>query len=337
MRSSMPDGERRVSVDAHELARISDDEAVAVVDEHLGRPEEWAHSGILGYRLEAEFQRPWKIQIGHWLYAAKRDGFIKGIIAEIDGQRRKAHRIEERDVHDPRYLKFQQHVVTAMFDHYLTGTGWSFVRAEDRSTSKVDIDLAMSAPDGTFVELQLKVPDRPGKLDAEDGRYHGGDIDQRVLAALDKAVGQLPVPARSVALVGLYALRSFSLATHPALIVYRVYGVGVAQEDREILIARDGFGVFLRKEWMHVAGIVLMDLFLGADLVVDGGKVVDVPISRYPSTVLLNPYADKPASPDWFPRSRVAVLEGDRFRWIRGAPGSRPGLWEGTRLVDEMP
>ena len=59
--------------------------------------------------------------------------------------------------------------------------------------------------------------------------------------------------------------------------------------------------------------------------------------SVYSSVVLTNPNAACPASPDWFARSRVVVLEDGVFRWVRGEPGKAHTLPDGTVLVDEIP
>lgn len=58
-------------------------------------------------------------------------------------------------------------------------------------------------------------------------------------------------------------------------------------------------------------GVVLLDYIRGLDTF------------TYRCTVLTNPRADHPLSPDWFPRARVSVVDGGRFRWINGEPGGR--------------
>lgn len=87
----------------------------------------------------------------------------------------------------------------------------------------------------------------------------------------------------------------------------------------------------------HVAGVVLVDLLRTAEFVF-GESTADV-VNRltYPCTVLLNPNADYPANPNWFPRARVLTLEGDTFRWVRGEPPDRHGLPSGTQVVNELP
>ncbi len=322
------------SVEARELWRITNEAALALVDEHLGPPSAWDASALMAYRLEADFQADWKAEVGHWLHAAKAHGALDKFLKPLLGERERKTRNEERDGNDPRHLKLHQHLGAAMVCHYFTGLGWSCVGFDTETGGQIDIDLALNAPDGTLVEFQVKVCDQPGRL--QDGQYVQGDYDDRVLQALDKAVGQLPQPARSVELIALYAQRSFSLTQKPTCVIKRVFGRTI-QTDTGVFLERAEFGRFFGDDWKHIAGIVLLDLLRGADFEQSGDEVRLVDVTKYPCTVLLNPRAERPAEPDWFPRARVAMLEGHAFRWIRGQPTDRHGLPTGTRVVDELP
>jgi hypothetical protein len=154
-----------------------------------------------------------------------------------------------------------------------------------------------------------------------------------VLQALDTAVGQLPKPARSVAMVALFAQRSFSLAGDPSCVVRRVFGATSAVADVGVFMDHADLGRFLTGDWNHIAGVVILDLSRTSDFDLSGDEVQAINMTMYSCTVLLNPKAEHPADPDWFPRARVAILEGDSFRWIRGEPWIRNGLPTGTRIV----
>lgn len=197
--------------------------------------------------------------------------------------------------------------MVAMMCHYFTGIGWSFAGWETEPPGPIDIDLALTAPDGTLVEFQAKAP---GKAPTLDGRHPNGSTEEQLLTTIANAVDQLPPsPARSSAIVAVYAQRDNfeSLAGNPRPLLRHLYGPTTPKEGAPV-IHRSSFGQFLSGRWNHVAGIVLMDILRGETVV------------RYPCTVLLNPNADKPANSDWFPRSRVLVLQANAFRWIRGAP-----------------
>ena len=324
------------SVHGHELWRVTTAEALALVDEKLGPPESWAASALLHYRLSADFQGDWKAEVGHWLHAAKTFGFLDALLPPIFGERRR-HRVNpDRTAGDRRHLKLHQHLSEALFAHYFTGLGWSFQGWNTTPGESIDIDLAMETPDGALVELQVKTPDEPGDL--VNGQYQGGNSDQRVLESLDHAFEQLPKPARSVAMVGVFAQRDFHLSLKPVCVVRKLLGSTAQMHgDRDVFLERSRFGDFMKGRLNHVAGVVLVDLLRTAEFVF-GEDTADV-VNRltYPCTVLLNPNADHPANADWFPRARVLTLEGHTFHWVRGEPPDRHGLPSGTQTVHELP
>ena len=293
------------SAEAHELWRITSAAALALVDEHLGPPESWSASALLEYRLSAEFQADWKTEVGHWLHAATSCGGLRRMLPPLLGERDRRARNANRDGTDPRHLKLHPHLAAAMACHYFTGIGWSCAGFDTETGAQIDVDLALNAPDGALVELQVKAPDRPGRL--ENGRYEDGDFDNRVVEALDHAVAQLPTRARSTAMVAIYAQRSFSLAGDPGCVKMRVFGP-TTQNDAAIFIRHADRGQFLTGLWNHIAGVVILDFSRTADFVVNGGEAQVVNRTAYPCTVLLNSNADRPANPDWFPRE-----SGGRF------------------------
>lgn len=323
------------SVQAHELWRIPREAALALVERHLGSAEDWAKSALMEYRLAADFQEDWKVEVGHWLHAADSNGSLPTFLNPLLGERDRQASNPLRDANDKRHLKLHQHLAAPMVCHYFTGLGWTCVGFDTETGGVIDIDVALRAPGGTLVEFQVKAPDQPGRV--VNGRYEDGDYDNRVVRQLDHAVTQLPKPARSVAMVALFAQRSFSLAGDPGCVKRRVFGTTV-QTERGVFIQRRDFGQFLSGDWNQVAGVVILDLSRTADFDLSKEEVQVISMTTYPCTVLLNPNAERPANPDWFPRSRVAVLEDDTFQWVRGEPWDRAhGLPRGTRVVDALP
>jgi hypothetical protein len=308
------------NVRAGTLWKIPAEMALELVENHLGSPEAWAASALVQYRLQDDFQADWKLEVGHWLHAAKQHEALERVVAPILGERDRRNRKypATRHLQDPRHLKLHQHLAAAMTCHYLTGTGWSCRGFDTEIGGSVDIDLEMSAGDGTLVKFQVKAPDQPGKLD--QGCYKNGDKDHRVIESLGHAVGQLHRPSHAVQMVALFAQRATSLALHPSCLIKQVYGRTVAHVGEVVLQERD-FGVFLKGDWDHVAGLVVLDLLR------------TYKATTYTCTVMLNPRAAHPANPDWFPEGHVAILEGDSFRWLRGAPSLCFELPTGTRLV----
>lgn len=278
----------------------------------------------MAYRLGADFQADWKEELGQWLKTAETFGFLGELVRVLSDEKRRPSRSIEVDPNDKHHLKLHQHAAAAMFCHYFTRTGWGFGAWEPEHGGDVDIDLALTAPDGTAVDLQVKAPDQPGQL--VNGRLRDGNFDERVVTALDNASAQLPQPARSPALIAVFVQRTIPMVTNPACLVRHVFGSTLSVHgDTSVYLPKDRFGRFMSGDWNHVAGLVAIDLIRGVDEV------------RYACTVLLNPKAVYQASPEWFPRSRVAMLEGDSFRWVRGEAGQRSMLPPGTRVVDQLP
>lgn len=322
------------SVNGHELWRIPTEEALDLVDQKLGPPEAWGASALLSYRLSADFQADWKAEVGHWMHAAKTFGFLDSILRQVFGERDRRRVNTDRNAGDRRHLKLHQYLSEALFTHYFTGLGWSFSGWNTTPGEAIDIDLALKAPDDSLVELQIKTPDEPGDL--VNGQYQGGNSDQHVVAALNKAADQLPKPARSVGMVALFPQRNFSLTGNPRCLIKHLFGQ-CYPENNEPVLPRTSFGQFMSGSWNHIAGVVIVDLLRGANFVENGNSIELVNGLVYPCTVLLNPLAERPADPNWFPKARVLWLDQDRFRWARGEP-CEPihGLPDGTRVVEQL-
>lgn len=310
------------SAAAHELHRVPEEEALAFVDHHLGPASSWP-SPLIAYRMASDFQADWKAELGQWLKAAEQFGFLSQVLNCIasDAKRHSKKHTAEIDPNDEKHLKLHACVAPAQIIHYLTATGWSYSGYETKTGGSVDIDCALFAPDDHLVEFQVKSPDQPGRLVAH--HYEDGDIDERVISALEKARKQLQPSPAGPRMIGICANRSWPLAWEPRCVVRHVVG-STMQIGKKVYLERHNRG-FFSPDWCHVSAILLLDLIRG-----ELG-------AQYTCTVITNPWATFPVSPDWFQRARVCVLEGDAFRWIRGKPGMGHGLVNGTQLVDQLP
>ncbi|MCY1076354.1 hypothetical protein [Archangium lansingense] len=306
-----------------ELHRIPEADALALVDQHFGPPEGWP-SELIAYRLGSSFQTDWKIELGQWLKAADQHGFLEKVMKDVRDQAKRPvkHQTSGIDPNDRRHLKLHHHLAVARIVHYLTATGWSFKSIESETGGPIDIDCSLIAPGNQLVEFQVKAPDRPGR---RDGYHHvDGDNDKDVIKAVDKARKQLRNPATGPALVGICANRSRSLAWEPDCLITHLVGSTI-ETRRGVFLEKARTGEFFTDKWKHVSGLLLIDLLRGE---------VE---AKYTCTVLANPLATFPISPEWFPKGRVCVLDDKTFRWIRGQPGIRHGLSNGVQLVEQLP
>ena len=203
-----------------------------------------------------------------------------------------------------------------MVAHYLRGLGWSVKAWEPPSDPGVDVDLLMSTPNRTPVSIQVKAPDQPGRI--EDYHVVDGEFDERIVDAVEKAGTQLSTNAGSN-LVFICANRQRTLASEPSCVVTHLVGSSVYCEGR-VSIPLDRRGRFFDADWEAVGGVAVLDLNRGLTRLL------------YSCSVLTNPAASKMARSDWFPRARVAVLEGRVFRWVRGEPTAEHTLPTGTLL-----
>lgn len=312
------------SIEAAALHRVGSADALAFVDELLGAPEEWP-SPLIGYRLASDFQADWKEEVGHWLKTAERFGFLDQVMHEIRNQAKRRSKKTVGgavDPNEPRHLKLNQHLAAARVAHYLTGTEWDFLAYEPERGGAVDVDLALATPDGQRAEFQVKAPDQPGRKVGY--RLVDGELDHRVVAAVLRAAEQLRTPATCGAFVAVCAVRDYPLALKPHCLVSSLVGRTI-QEGAVVTLPLEQTGAFFSEGWRQVSGVVILDLHRAATLEL-------APVTNYACTVLLNPNATFPGEPEWFPHARVCILEGGRFRWVRGAPPTRNTLPDGTPL-----
>lgn len=306
------------SANVADLNRISDAEALSLVDETLGRA--WPSSDLLEYRFKEQFQEDWKGQIGQVLGTARRFKFLEKMVRPLLGERARRRRSEGIDPNDRTHLKLHHYFAAGIFCHYFTGTGWNFGAWEPETGGTIDIDLALTTPSGTLVEWQIKAPDQPGRL--VDGRYRDGNYDERIVTAIENAASQLRCSPKVPALIGLFPLRSLSLSWNASCLTTHLFGSTISVPGGATYLQHHQFGRFLYG-WRHVAGVVAIDFLRGES------------IAKYACTVLLNPHAIYPLAPDCFPRARVVTLDQDTFRWRRGAP-QLTFLPSGTRVVERL-
>ena len=148
--------------------------------------------------------------------------------------------------------------------------------------------------------------------------------DERIIIGIEKAVRQLPRDRDQVGLIALTALTGAYLSIDCGPVVVHCVGATSSRWGRLSLLPSN-VGKFFRPGWEHVSAVLMLDYMRGLDARGDHAF-------RYACTVLVNPKARVPVSPDWFPHARVLVLDSGTFRWIRGAPSDRISLPDGTPL-----
>lgn len=314
------------SLDAEQIAGIPRDEALALVDELLGRPEEWP-SELVSYRLGSDFQSFWKAELGRWFNTASRHGYHEQITELAVKRARRPTRSVGRDPNDRRYLDLVQTVAECMVDHYLTSTGWTFLRwnhqepvPSEASSPKqqYDSDLVLRVAE-TDVSVQVKAPDQLGTV--VNGRLYDGENDDRVLKAVHKARHQLPRHRAGV--IGVCDARRWSLASEPECLVVDLIGSVTGRDGGYFL---DRPGNFFTPEWTHVSAVLLLHLTIGSGF----EEAEDAAV--YGCTVLLNPRASMPLDASAFPHASVLLLRGDTFSWIGGEPCGPHSIPGGTKF-----
>ena len=188
------------AIDTSDIYRLTGTDALSFVDRVLGPADSWA-SPLIGYRLTAESQADWKIELGQWLKVAEQNGFLERVLHDLRTQAQRPSRFTEIDANDDRHLKFHQHLAVARIAHYLTALDWRFEAFEPETGANVDVDLSLRSPSGEVVEFQVKAPDQPGRV--ENGKIVDGENDLRIVQAVRKAgrrsyVGPRPLPRSSV-------------------------------------------------------------------------------------------------------------------------------------------
>lgn len=297
---------------AAEFHRAAPETAVAFFDAQMGPPAEWP-SPILRYQFSSEFQEDLKAERGHWLLTAHRLGFLDELTKKlIEAKRRSRSTVSE--VNDNRYKHFFSWFAPAMAAHYLDGTGWSSMRWEPWRGGSVDIDLRATSPNDRDANFQVKGSGRLTSVapSAED------EHDEDVLAAIDKAMGQLPTDDVDANIVVMTANRTRPLSHHAQPVVTHL--LGHTSGDSNIHLPYNNRGKFFQTEWKHVSAVLLLDFVRGAN------------VQAYSGTVLTNPQARNPIAANWFPRASVLRLVGSTFRWSGGEPGNTHTIPDGTTL-----
>jgi len=305
--------ESPISLNAHELRSCSREQALAFADSVLGPSQAWGPS-LIEYRLQSEFQEDWKTEVGCWLLAAERHGFLVALRKRLERASKESARPTISGPNDTAHRTLQSELAAAMVVYYLGRTGWHFVEWEPR-VEQGDVDIRMRSPDGVLADIQVKAPDRPGFV--VGGRRVDGERDQDVLSAIDKGIKQLfasPGPQRILVVSPQrnWPMSADTLSAHT---------IGRSRCDGdEVVLRADDRGVFATHA-QNVGAVVDLMLLRGVDT------------ARYRCTVLLNPWAPAGAtpSPRAFSGARVLELTGDRFVWSPEAPEG--GLHDGTRYL----
>ena len=291
--------ETRISIDAKTIRRYGDAEALAFMDQVLGAPGVWSPS-LVEYRLSSDFQADWKLEVGCWLLLARDLGFLDALRVKLGRALGRAANPSGGGPNDKAHLVLNQELAPAMTIYYLTSLGWRF-EAWEPPTVGGDVDVRLHSPDGRLVDIQAKAPDQPGQVIG--GRRVDGEYDERVLAALDKALAQLRATPGPCRLVVISPQRTFSIdaaALMEGLIGRATYG----SDGRWDVLEKDR-GSFGDIPCAGVSGVADLHLIRGPDEVL------------YRCTVLLNPWCTAEASLPLaaFPYSRVLSYEQNEFVW----------------------
>jgi hypothetical protein len=297
------------SVLAVSITLIDDDTARALVDEVLGLAEEW-FPPLMSYRLRSDDQDDWKAELGNALFYARREGFLNPLVTLLKGQANKEGFSVDGppNINDRGHTKFHRELAPATVAYYLSGTGWSFERWEPKDLPG-DVDLLMLPPTGESVAFQIK----------GSGRHAGSDED--IVTAIEHARDQLRVCQPTV--VAICPQTALHLTFHPGKILSALFGRTI-HDGSGVFLPKGNRGHFFTEAWSHVGAVLLLDFVRG----IERGE------QTYASTVLMNPLATRAhaCSPEWFPYSRILLLEGDRFCWHNGAPNNR-SIPAGTLLL----
>jgi hypothetical protein len=305
--------ESRVSLVASDLQGCSAETALDFADAVLGNTG-WSAS-LIDYRLTSAFQNDWKVEVGRWLVHADRCNYLNALQRRLSRARNEAAAPVATGENDSAHLILNQELAPAMVSYYLCAIGWRFVAWEPPIASG-DVDIRLGCPLGRRTDIQVKAPDKPGRVVA--GRIENGENDCHVLKALDKACKQLqaaPGPQRMVIMV---VQRTFPIAE---FVLTRHLIGRTSEHDGELVLKAPDRGTFAQDVARNVGAV--MDLSLG--------RGIDETVYR--ATVFVNPWAEKGSAPAvaCFPGSRSCALEGERFAWKPEQPQRAFSLPTGTR------
>jgi hypothetical protein len=313
--------ETKPFVKAEEIQQITNKEAIAFADEHLGDASKW-HSSPIKYRLEADFQKDWKSEVGHWLYTAKQYGFIDTFLKRLISRANQEGIKEEldRDPNDQLHTILFQDLAPAMAVHYFLGIGWEFIEWEPNSPTGTDIDIKLKSPSNKKVVCQVKGSDLPGRR-TKKHRIINGENNQWVIKALDKAAKQLPKPAVNASMIIICPNRVWPMNVGP--LVSSLYGTTQHNSDTNTtFLRREKTARFFTDEWTHIGAVTQLHLLRSVD------------VTGYGCRTLINPNAGDIAALTFrdYPRCRVLHLDGNKFRW-QGVEPENSTFPNGTILI----
>jgi hypothetical protein len=298
-----------ISIKRSELHQITDDEAIALVDEKLGEASAW-RSKIISYRLDAPFQSFWKAEVGHWLHTAKQFRYVDDLVAALHSRANapKPQIPDERKVDDVLYELMLAELGPAMVAHYLLRTGSTFRKWDDPDNTGNDVDLAVTTAAGVDVDIQVKVP---------------GYVDP--IKAVTKGARQLKAsPAHT--LIAVCSKSLLYVSNEPRQFSGPL--VGVTTMISKSLVELTSRGKFADPEFAHVGAVMLIDYL----------PLATEPV--YSCTVLLNPWcqAEKSIDPEWLPRARFLTLPGDRdrFKWKNERPSQEHEFPDDTYVREDF-
>lgn len=343
--------EHPISIEADKIRAASVEECLAAFTEFVGGPESWA-SSLMKALIVADSDIDWRIEVGQWILRAR----AQGVADLIQGRLTGARKVSTGDaINDQAHSTFLAEMATPMLVHYLTATQWrEVVTWEGKQREGEDIDTEIKSPIGSVTAFQVKATDKPGRwlgwkvlpngeldtqLSFEDGsgssmigKVVGGEVDEWVRAAMNKAARQLPRPARQPSIIALCSQRRWALGSTPRVVEREALGQPFFDRERmaqpfldpAALAEEQATAVREKREptlypglfagpWRHVGAILMLDYRRGNRF-------------DYLCTVLLNPWAEEAARCEeaWFPHARVLKLDGDDvFRW--GPKGFQPG------------
>ena len=309
----------RISIDAHKLHIVSDDDARARFHALLGKGADWP-TALTQYRTTSDGQDDWVIEVGNWLARADSLGYLDRVLRDVLGWRTvqpRPSKVGVREEGDFVHKKVTEWLAQAMAAHYFLGIGWRFGafeptvterRASD-STKRADVDLQLYPPSGIqLVDMQVKANGTLGRPESQ--------VDALIREGVTTAIEQLPVPAARPALIVVCAQR-WPLSGDPRVLEPMI-GTTLLYPDGRVLLHDDAYGELAKAP--HVSGIAMLDYRRGATIL------------DYGCTVLMNPWATHPLDPAWFPHSRVLSCTNGEFSWIRGRP-SGSFFTTGTRFA----